>query len=156
MAEGTREGELYLRLLDKLEEQRQALGGKVFDVLSAMNCPTVGPSGGADDYVAGNPVPRPGAQRGGRAAGRPLELAETYQWLLVPRQPVPTGPIEWDALKADGEGGLAERACRKLVNGGGLYTSYPPVLLRLQLDGPLAPLWEGGRVTVTEVWKAYA
>jgi hypothetical protein len=76
--------------------------------------------------------------------------------LLVPRQPEPTGPIEWDAIKVDGEGSLAERASRKLINGGGLYVSYPPVLLRLQLDGPLAALWEGGHVSVNEVWDAYA
>ena len=30
---GTREGDVYHRLLMKLEEQSQALGGKVFDVL---------------------------------------------------------------------------------------------------------------------------
>ncbi|PZR80631.1 MAG: hypothetical protein DLM65_07565, partial [Candidatus Aeolococcus gillhamiae] len=45
---------------------------------------------------------------------------------------------------------------RKLVHGGGLYVSYPPVLLRLQLDGPLGALWESGRTTVNEVWEAYA
>ena len=33
VAEGTREGQVFERLLAKLEEQRQALGGKVFDVL---------------------------------------------------------------------------------------------------------------------------
>lgn len=33
VADGTREGQVFERLLDKLEEQRQALGGKVFDVL---------------------------------------------------------------------------------------------------------------------------
>ena len=33
VAEGTREGQVFERLLVKLEEQRQALGGKVFDVL---------------------------------------------------------------------------------------------------------------------------
>jgi superfamily II DNA or RNA helicase len=33
VAEETREGQVYLRLLDKLEEQRKALGGEVFDVL---------------------------------------------------------------------------------------------------------------------------
>jgi hypothetical protein len=85
-----------------------------------------------------------------------LRLGEAYSWLLVPRQPEPTGPIEWDAIKVDGEGSLAERASRKLINGGGLYVSYPPVLLRLQLDGPLKALWEGGHVTVNEVWEAYA
>jgi hypothetical protein len=85
-----------------------------------------------------------------------LRVAEAYSLLLVPRQPEPTGPIEWDAIKVDGEGSLAERASRKLINGGGLYVSYPPVLLRLQLDGPLAALWEHGHVTVNEVWEAYA
>jgi superfamily II DNA or RNA helicase len=35
VAEGTREGDVYVRLLEKLEEQRQALGGEVFDVLGA-------------------------------------------------------------------------------------------------------------------------
>ena len=85
-----------------------------------------------------------------------LRLADAYQCLLVPRQPTPTGPIEWEAIKVDGEGGLAERAVRKLAHGGGLYLNYPPVLLRLQLDGPLAPLWETGHTTVNEVWDAYA
>lgn len=33
VAEGTREGQVFDRLLEKLEEQRKALGGKVFDVL---------------------------------------------------------------------------------------------------------------------------
>ncbi|BDA76273.1 type III restriction enzyme, res subunit (plasmid) [Calothrix sp. PCC 7716] len=33
VAEGTREGDVYLTLLTKLEEARKALGGKVFDIL---------------------------------------------------------------------------------------------------------------------------
>lgn len=36
VAEGTREGEVYRRLLDKLEEARRALGGQVFDVLGKL------------------------------------------------------------------------------------------------------------------------
>ncbi len=47
----------------------------------------------------------------------------------------------WDEVKVDGTGSLAERAGRKLVQTGGLYASYPPVPLRLNLDGPLASLW---------------
>lgn len=35
-ATNTREGEVYLRLLEKLEEARTALGGKVYDVLGAL------------------------------------------------------------------------------------------------------------------------
>lgn len=85
-----------------------------------------------------------------------LRLGDAYQWLLVPRQPEPTGAIVWDEVKADGQGRLAERAGRKLVQTGGLYTAYPPVLLRLELDGPLEPLWREGSVTVNQVWDAYA
>ena len=85
-----------------------------------------------------------------------VRLAEAYQWLLVPRQPDPTGPVVWESIKADATGDLVERAAAKLEMGGGLYRSYPPVLLRLQLDGPLASLWEKGWVTVSEVWDAYA
>lgn len=36
VAEGTREGDVYKQLLDKLEEARQALGGQVFDVLGRL------------------------------------------------------------------------------------------------------------------------
>ena len=35
-ASNTREGEVYRRLLDKLEEARAALGGKVYDVLGEL------------------------------------------------------------------------------------------------------------------------
>ena len=35
-ADDTREGEVYRRLLEKLEEAREALGGKVFDVLGEL------------------------------------------------------------------------------------------------------------------------
>src|SRR5262249_39929954 len=85
-----------------------------------------------------------------------LRLADAYQWLLVPHQPEPNGPVEWEEIKADGQGGLVERAARKLIHGGGLYIAYPPVLLRLQLEGPLAPLWESGDTTVNDVWDAYS
>ena len=35
VATDTREGEVFTRLLEKVEEQRKAYGGKVFDVLGA-------------------------------------------------------------------------------------------------------------------------
>jgi len=37
VAEETREGDVYRRLLEKLEQARQALGGKVFDVLGKLH-----------------------------------------------------------------------------------------------------------------------
>ncbi len=36
VAEGTREGDVYRRLLEKIEQARKALGGKVFDVLGKL------------------------------------------------------------------------------------------------------------------------
>src|SRR6202140_2029084 len=36
VAEGTREGDVYRKLLEKLEQARQALGGQVFDVLGKL------------------------------------------------------------------------------------------------------------------------
>ena len=40
VAAETREGEVYERLLEKLEEQRKALGGQVFDVLGPASSPS--------------------------------------------------------------------------------------------------------------------
>jgi predicted AAA+ superfamily ATPase len=86
-----------------------------------------------------------------------LRLAETYHWLLVPHQPNPTGQIEWETIKADGQGGLAVRASRKLVNAGSLGLAYSPELLRsLLADGPLSALWRNGHVTVNALWDAFA
>src|SRR5439155_17223253 len=36
VAKETREGDVYLRLLEKIAEEREALGGQVFDVLGAL------------------------------------------------------------------------------------------------------------------------
>ncbi len=83
-------------------------------------------------------------------------LAETYQWLLVPTQPSPTGPLAWEVLRAEGQGGLAARAARKLVDAGQLCITYAPVLLRHELDGPLASLWEDGQVTAGALWDVFA
>jgi predicted AAA+ superfamily ATPase len=87
-----------------------------------------------------------------------LRLGETYHWLLVPHQPDPTGPIEWEAIKADGQGGLAVRAARKLVNAGSLGLAYSPELLRglLATGGTLASLWADGHVQVNTLWDAFA
>lgn len=85
-----------------------------------------------------------------------LRMAETYQHVLVPAQPDPLGPIRWDVLKAEGQGGLAVRAGRRVVNEGALYVQFAPAVLRMQLDGVLEPLWsERGHVDVRTVWDAF-
>ena len=85
-----------------------------------------------------------------------VRLAETYQWLLVPTQPSPTDRVEWDTVRADGQGGLAVRAGHKLAADGYLYLTFPPSLLRQRLDGQLASLWEGGHVAVSALWEVFA
>jgi predicted AAA+ superfamily ATPase len=85
-----------------------------------------------------------------------LRLAETYQWVLVPTQLEPTGRPGWDAVRVEGQGSLAARASRKLINEAYLYTTFAPALLRLQLDGPLQSLWESGHVGVNKVWDTFA
>ena len=37
MADETREGDVYRKLLDKLEQARHSLGGRVFDVLGGLH-----------------------------------------------------------------------------------------------------------------------
>jgi predicted AAA+ superfamily ATPase len=85
-----------------------------------------------------------------------LRLSETYQWVLVPTQPEPTGRPEWDAVRVDGQGSLADRASRKLINEAYLYTTFAPALLRLQLERTLLSLWEPGHVSVNKVWDTFA
>jgi predicted AAA+ superfamily ATPase len=85
-----------------------------------------------------------------------VRLAETYQWMLVPTQPSPADRVEWDTVRADGQGGLAVRAGRKLALEGHLYLTFPPSLLRQRLDGQLASLWEGGHVAVSVLWDVFA
>jgi hypothetical protein len=85
-----------------------------------------------------------------------LRIAEAYSWALVPSQPDPTGEVVWDAVRVDGQGALTVKASRKLVAEGHVYTQYPAALLRLQLDGPLAPLWADGHTTLRQVWDCYA
>ncbi len=94
-------------------------------------------------------------------------LAETYQWLLVPHQPDPTGPIEWEVMRSEGQvdvragkpvAQLALPASRKLVKDGALGIAYSAELLRglLNPGAALASLWDGGHTTVNALWDAFA
>jgi predicted AAA+ superfamily ATPase len=85
-----------------------------------------------------------------------LRLAESYQWLLIPNQPDPTGPLSWSVVKADGPMPLAARVSRKLVSEANLYVGFPPTLLRQRLDEELQPLWGDGHVAVGALWDAFA
>jgi predicted AAA+ superfamily ATPase len=106
-----------------------------------------------------------GAQQAAQAATKAQEaegtverrLAETYSWALVPIQPEPTGPIVFDPVRIEGQGTLAARTARRLIDKGHLNVVYAPSLLRtLVLGGPLDSLWESGHVAVGELWEALA
>src|SRR5207244_6865474 len=90
-----------------------------------------------------------GAQQAAQARTKATEaeatvtrrLAETYTWALVPTQPEPTGPVMLEAVRVEGQGDLAARTSRRLVDKGHLSLVYAPSLLRrLVLDGQLASM----------------
>jgi hypothetical protein len=81
-------------------------------------------------------------------------IPETYQWLLVPEQTATDAPLTWREIRLQGDGPLAVRAARKLVNDGLLLTEYAPSLLRLELDR--VPLWRGDHVKVQQLAEDFA
>jgi predicted AAA+ superfamily ATPase len=78
-----------------------------------------------------------------------LRVAESYQWLLVPGQSDPKGPIEWTDLKIQGEGPLATRAAKKLKGEEGLLVEMGGIRLRAELDR--IPLWNGNHVGIKQL-----
>lgn len=85
-----------------------------------------------------------------------LRLTEAYKYALVPRQDAPLGPVTFDVTPLDSTGSVAQRVSRKVVNEGNLATQFPPVMLRLKLDGDLARRWENGHVSVAMLWEDFA
>ena len=85
-----------------------------------------------------------------------LRIASAYVWALVPEQPDPARPAGWTRMKAEGsQEGLADRVSVKLRQNGMLATTYGARNVRMDLDGPLASLWESGHVTFAELWACY-
>ena len=82
-------------------------------------------------------------------------IPETYQWLLVPSQDKDAPEVVWQETKVGGQGTLAERASRKMVNDGTLAAQYAGVLLRMELDR--VPLWPDGLpfVNLKRVWEYF-
>ncbi|MDB4650128.1 DUF499 domain-containing protein [Pirellulaceae bacterium] len=76
-------------------------------------------------------------------------IPETYQWLIVPTQPNPTEPMQWQTIRLSGQGTLAERASKKLVSEEYLLPQYSGVRLRMDLDR--VPLWRGNHVLVKDL-----
>lgn len=81
-------------------------------------------------------------------------IPETYQWLLVPGQPDPKGPVEWIEVKLQGQDGLAARAARKMKAEELFLTQMGGVRLRMELDK--VPLWRGDHAGVKQLAEDFA
>ena len=81
-------------------------------------------------------------------------MNETFQWLLIPAQTDPQGAATIDTIRVTGDGTLAERASRKLIDSQLINRVYSPVLLRMELDR--VPLWKLDHLTAGELWDHLA
>ncbi len=75
-------------------------------------------------------------------------IGETYQWLLVPSQKLPTDAVKWEAIRLSGQEALAVRASRRMRNDELLLTGFGGARLRMELDGVL--LWRGDHVSIRQ------
>ena len=76
-------------------------------------------------------------------------IPETYQWLLVPAQASPQGPVTWQMVRLSGNGGLAPRASKKLKSDELLVLNFAASRLRMELDR--VPLWRGNHVAIRQL-----
>lgn len=81
-------------------------------------------------------------------------LPEAFQWLLVPVQSDPHGPVEWQDIRLQGNEGLAERVSRKLLRDELLVVKLAGTMLRTWLDK--IPLWRGDHVEVSQLIEDFA
>jgi hypothetical protein len=81
-------------------------------------------------------------------------IPEAYQWLLVPTQPDPKGPVEWQEIRQQGQEALAVRASKKLKNEELLLIQLGGPRLRHELDR--VPLWRGGHVGTKQLAEDFA
>ena len=81
-------------------------------------------------------------------------IPETFQWLIVPVQPDPQKPVEFETIRLQGRDRLAVRASKKLVNDEFLITQYAGTRLRMDLDR--VPLWRGDHVSVKQLCEDVA
>lgn len=81
-------------------------------------------------------------------------IPETYQWLLVPGQPDPKGPIEWTEMRLQGHDSLAARAAKRLKNEELLMVQLGGIRLRHELDR--VPLWRGNHVGLKQLCEDLA
>jgi len=83
-----------------------------------------------------------------------MRIPETYQWLLIPSQPDPKGPIGWNELRQQGNESLALRASKKLKNEELLLVQMGGIRLRHELDK--IPLWRGNHILIKQLIEDFA
>ncbi|MBA2518516.1 MAG: AAA+ family ATPase, partial [Chloroflexia bacterium] len=81
-------------------------------------------------------------------------LADTYLWILFPRQEAHSRSVDWDELRTMGDGELARRVSQRLRNDGLLHTRWNGVSLKQWLDR--VPLWRGDAVSIKELASFFA
>jgi hypothetical protein len=85
-----------------------------------------------------------------------LRLPETYQWLLIPEQADPKGPVRWKEVRLQGQEALAARASRRMIAEEDLFLTMGGSRLRLEIER--VPLWraEGAHVGVKQLIEDFA
>ncbi|MCL4239733.1 MAG: DUF499 domain-containing protein [Dehalococcoidia bacterium] len=81
-------------------------------------------------------------------------IPETYQWLLVPVQPIPPAPVTWQSIRLSGQDRLAARASKKLRSDELLITGLGHTVLKKYLDD--IPLWRGDHVAIRQLIEDFA
>ena len=83
-------------------------------------------------------------------------IPTTFIWVFHPVQTDGAKPLETKALKVDGnDTGLAVRTANRLVKEQLLLTGLGVQNVRLALDQRLRTRWNGGRISVGELWSFY-
>ncbi|MBN1811062.1 MAG: hypothetical protein JXA14_04425, partial [Anaerolineae bacterium] len=85
-----------------------------------------------------------------------LRVRGAYNWLLVPVQPEPLGPIEFQANKIGGDDSFYDRAGRRLRNDGLLIYDWSPDILRMELDRYIWSEERGWEVGLKQLWEYLA
>lgn len=85
-----------------------------------------------------------------------LRIQEAYQWLLVPVQPDPLGPVELQSNRIRGNDSFYERAARKLKQDGTLISEWSPYILKMELDKYIWGEGKGWSVGLKQLWEYLA
>jgi len=85
-----------------------------------------------------------------------LRIPAAYIWVLAPEQLDPARPAHLAAQRAEGaQPHLADRVTVKLRQGGLLATTFGARNVRMDLEGPLATVWQVGHISVDDLWSYY-